>query len=207
MKKNIIWIVLVLVLVGALFLFGGSSSSLSKDFKIGVLHPLDNIKGLASSSVVIMEYSDFECPACRSYYPIMRQLIAEFGDRVTFVYRHFPLNNIHPNAEFAARASQSAGVQGKFWEMHDILFEKQSEWASISDVMPLFESYAILLKLDLDKFIKDFNSNEIKDFVRSQRIHAIKSGIQGTPTFFINEKIIENPKSYQDFKKVILENL
>ena len=117
--KTFIWVLIVALGIGLLFVFGDSGTKIKPDLEVGVLHPLDNIKGNASSSVVVMEYSDFECPACRTYYPVMRELTAEFGDRVAFVYRHFPLTGIHPNAEFAARAAQAAAKQGKFWEMHD----------------------------------------------------------------------------------------
>jgi len=204
--KNIIWIVVIVVVVGGLyFLFtGGGGAKIEPPFEVGLLHPLDNVKGNASSSVVVMEYSDFQCPACRTYYPIFRQLVQEFGGEVAFVYRHFPLTQIHPNAEFAARASEAAGRQGKFWEMHDLLFEKQAEWSGLSDIAPMFASYATLLGLDVEKFNFDWRSREVKDFVAAQRVHAVKSGLQGTPSFFINGEQIQNPNSLETFRGVIL---
>jgi len=125
----------------------------------------------------------------------------------TFVYRHFPLIGIHPNAEFAARAAEAAGKQGKFWEMHDLLFEKQDEWAKAPDVESKFESYATLLNISIEQFKTDWVSKEVKDFVKTQRMHAIKSGLQGTPSFFINGKQIQNPASVQAFKILINEAL
>src|SRR3989344_5210223 len=109
--KNFILVAAVVVIgVGFLFYIGNKGASIEPPFEVGVLHPLDNIKGLpAGASVVVMEYSDFQCPACRTYYPVMRQIMTEFGDRITFVYRHFPLTSIHQNAEFAARAAEAAG--------------------------------------------------------------------------------------------------
>ncbi len=193
------------ILVGILLLFviQKGSSSFSNDLSLGVLHSTDNVKGTASSSVVIMEYSDFECPACRSYYPIVREVVQEFGGQIAFVYRHFPLTSIHKNAEYASRASESAKKQGKFWEMHDLLFEKQSEWADSKDPNIQFKSYAKLLSLDLNKFEIDINSDEVKNFVRGHRLHAIKSGLNGTPTFFINGEKISNPKSAEEFKTIV----
>ena len=206
--KTFIWIGTVVIVLVALMFWGvKGTSSTGPSFELGVVHPLDNIKGNASSTVVVMEYSDFQCPACRSYYPIMKELMVEFGDRVTFVYRHFPLIGIHPNAEFAALAAEAAGKQGKFWEMHDLLFEKQDEWAKAPDVESKFESYATLLNISIEQFKTDWVSKEVKDFVKTQRMHAIKSGLQGTPSFFINGKQIQNPASVQAFKILINEAL
>ena len=198
--KNLIWVgVVILAIVGLVFLSKGGAS-IEPPFEVGVLHPLDHVKGLpaASSTVVVMEYSDFQCPACKSYYPVVRQIVTEFEDQITFVYRHFPLTTIHPNAEFAARAAEAASKQGKFWEMHDLLFEKQNEWSSASDIASIFDSYATLLGLDVEQFDKDFRSGEVKDLVKAERAHAIKSGLQGTPTFFVNGEQIRRRRRGQD---------
>lgn len=203
MKKTY-WIVGVLVVVGIVLLasFGGGPK-IEPPFEKGVLHPLDNIKGNKEAKVVLMEYSDFQCPACRAYYPVLRQLSAEFGNEVAFVYRHFPLNAIHPNADFAARVAEAAGRQGKFWEMHDLLFEKQNEWSNVSDIAPLFENYAKLLNLDVEKFNLDWRSKEVKNFVSAQRVHSLKSGLQGTPSFFLNGEQIKNPSSVDEFRLIL----
>lgn len=207
MNKTFVWIGLILLVALALIFWGRGNQGIEIPFELGVLHPMDNVKGNLESGVVIMEYSDFECPACRAYYPMLRELMTEFGDRVAFVYRHFPLTSIHQNAEFASRAAESAGAQGKFWEMHDLLFEKQNEWARVNNIMPLFESYATLLGLDIEKFVLDFNSDEVKGFVRAQRVHSVRAGLQGTPTFFINGEKINNPSSIEEFRAVILNAL
>lgn len=203
MNKTFIWVIVALVAIFLLMISGNKAPQMDTPFEVGVLHPQDNVKGNLESSLVVMEYSDFQCPACRSYYPMMRQLMAEFEDRAIFVFRHFPLTNIHPNAEFAARAAEAAGKQDKFWEMHDLLFEKQNEWSRVANVVPLFDSYATLLGLDIEKFAVDFNSDEVKDFVRAQRIHAVQSGLQGTPSFFVGGEQIRNPGSYEEFRNII----
>jgi protein-disulfide isomerase len=204
MNKIWIWVALIVVVIGGLVLWSkGSGSKIEPAFEIGVVHPLDHVKGNASSTVVLMEYSDFQCPACRAYYPIMREVMTEFGDKVLFVYRHFPLTSIHFNSEFAARAAEAANKQGKFWEMHDLLFEKQNEWANIADPNAMFESYATLIGLNLDQFKTDFKSPAVRDLVRAERTHAIQSGLQGTPTFFLNGKQIQNPTSVDEFKSII----
>lgn len=192
-----------MVLIGIMFWGVKGATEINPGFELGVVHPLDNIKGNASSSVVIIEYSDFQCPACRVYYSVTKEIMVEYGDRIVFVYRHFPLTSIHANAEFAARAAEAAGKQGKFWEMHDLLFEKQDEWAKVANVQPLFESYATLLGLSVQQFKSDWVSQEVKDFVKAQRAHAVKSGMQGTPSFFINGKQIQNPSSVAAFKDII----
>lgn len=207
MNKTFIWIGLVVIVVLLLMMSGRGGPKMDVPFEVGVVHELDNTKGNPEASVVVMEYSDFQCPACRAYYPMVRQLITEFEDRVLFVFRHFPLLSIHPNAEFAARASEAAGKQEKFWEMHDVLYQKQNEWARVANVTPLFESYATLLALDLEKFRTDFGSDEVKDFVRAQRVHAVQAGLQGTPTFFVNGEQIVNPSSYDAFRNIIVEAL
>jgi protein-disulfide isomerase len=207
MNKTFIWIGLILIVAFLLMMSGRGGPKMDIPFEVGVLHPLDNTKGNLEASVVVMEYSDFQCPACRSYYPMVRQLITEFEDRAIFVFRHFPLLSIHPNAEFAARAAEAAGQQDRFWEMHDILYEKQNEWARVANVTPLFESYATLLALDLEKFKTDFSSDTVKDFVRAQRIHAVQSGLQGTPSFFVDGEQIRNPGSYDEFRSIILQAL
>lgn len=207
MNKTFIYIGGLVLIVGAMIYLSDGVEMIEPPLQVGVIHPLDNIKGVASSTVVLMEYSDFQCPACRSYYPILREVMAEYGDKITFVYRHFPLISIHPNAEFAARAAEAAHKQGKFWEMHDLLFEKQNEWAKVANVAPIFESYATLLGLSVDQFKADYISDEVKKLVRAHRVHATKSGLSSTPTFFLNGQKIENPTSVYAFKQLIQAEL
>lgn len=204
--RNLIWIGAIIVAIVGLFIWGAAGSSASLPFQTGVIDQSDVVKGNASSTVVLMEYSDFQCPACRSYYPVIRQLVQQFGDRVAFVYRDYPLSSIHANAEFAARAAQAARKQGKFWEMHDLLFEKQDEWASEGNVTKLeatFTNYAALIGINTEQFKTDWRSKEIKDYVRAEKTHAVKSGLVGTPTFFLGGKQIANPNSLEEFQTII----
>lgn len=202
--KSYIWIGGVVIVFIGLMIWGvNSSSSINPPFEVGAIHPLDNVQGNASSSVIIVEYSDFECPACRSYSGVVKQLMVEFETKVAFVYRNFPLTEIHANAELAARAAEASGKQDKFWEMHDLLFEKQDEWANATNPEPLFESYSKLLGISVDQFKIDIGSKEVRDFVRAQRVNALKLGLQGTPTFFINGKQIKNPSSVDAFRLLI----
>jgi protein-disulfide isomerase len=202
--KSYIWMGgLVIILVALMVWSVKSSSGISTQFELGVINPKDHIEGNASSTVIITEYSDFQCSACRSYYLVMRQMMAEFGDRVVLVYRYFPLSSIHANADFSARAAQAAGLQGKFWEMHDLLFEKQDEWAKSNNIEPIFTSYAKLIGISTEQFLIDFKSKEVKDFVNAQKENATKLGLQATPTFFINGIQIQNPNSTEAFREII----
>ncbi len=203
--KNFIWIGGIIIVLTALMFWGvkKGTTEIHPLFKVGVVNSLDHIKGNATSSVVIVEYSDFQCPACRTYYPVTKELIAEFGNQIAFVYRHFPLTSIHKNSEFAAQAAEAAAKQDKFWQMHDLLFEKQDEWADATNVKPIFESYATLLGISVPQFKIDLNSKKIKDFVKAQRTRAIKLKLQGTPTFFVNGKQIKNPTSVEAFRLII----
>jgi protein-disulfide isomerase len=203
-KKSFFWIAgVVVVLAGVMFWAVKSESDITPPFEINAVHPLDHVEGNKDSRAVIVEYSDFECPACRAYYLVFKRLTVQFGGKMAFVYRSFPLSEIHKNAEPAAWAAEAAGRQGKFWEMHDLLFEKQNEWAQAGDPEPLFESYSKLLNISIDKFKADYNSKEVRNFVKAQRNSAIKAGLQGTPSFFLNGKQIQNPTTTEAFIAVI----
>ena len=152
---------------------------------------------------VLVEFSDFQCPACGMYYPVVKQLKSEFGDKLKVVYKHFPLRTIHKNADLAARSSEVALIQGKFWEMHDLIFENQKDWADSGKALSIFTDYALSLGLDQEKFLADINLNSVFDKVNSDYQEGIQLKVNGTPTFFLNGKKITNPKSYDEFKQLI----
>jgi protein-disulfide isomerase len=168
--------------------------------------PKDWVKGRSSSGTVLIEYSDFQCPACAAYHPLLHQLVEELGDRIQFVYRHFPLQR-HLNAELAARAAEAAGRQGRFWEMHDLIFEGQIQWADQRNPEETFVGYAKKLGLDIEKFRADLNSREVKDAVEEDRLSGDRAGVNGTPTFFLNGVKINNPQSYDAFKEILLQSV
>ena len=176
------------------------------DVANGTVEPIkadDRVKGNPEAQLSLIEYSDFQCPACRSYFPMVKQLLEESGDSVRFAYRHFPLTQIHRNAKMAAQAAEAAGMQGKFWEMHDMLFERQPEWAELSNPVGSFESYAGALGLDTNKWSEDLNSTEVKDKVENDYASGITAGVRGTPTFYVNGSAIENPRDVAEFKALI----
>lgn len=163
----------------------------------------DWVKGTEGASITIVEYLDFECEACRVYYPMVKQLKEEYKDKLRFVVRYFPLPN-HKNSMTSAQAVETAGKQGKFWEMHDKLYDTQKDWGEKQVATPrVFEDYAKQIGLDMEKYKNDVNSSEVKDRINRDKNSATSLGIQGTPTFFINGEKIPNPKGYEDFKSLI----
>ena len=141
----------------------------------------DHILGPETATVTLVEYGDYECPYCGLAHPIVKELLRRFGDQLRFVFRHFPLIQVHPHAEHAAQAAEAAGRQGKFWEMHDYLFEHQDALDDANLVL-----YAIDLNLDLPRFEQDFGDPAIIEHIREDVLSGIQSGVNGTPTFFIN---------------------
>jgi len=166
----------------------------------------DWVKGDKNAKVIIHEYADFECPACAFYSPIINKISTDYGNKIAFVYRYFPLPS-HSNALPTAYAAEAAGKQGKFWEMHDLLFLKQSEWQSKTNAREISIGYAKSLGLDVVKFSKDIDSKEVKDRVGRDLKEADRTNMPGTPTVFINGTQIETPRSYDEFKEIIDKKL
>lgn len=152
---------------------------------------------------VFIEYSDFQCPACGAYYPLLKQVLPEFSGQIQFVYRHFPLTQIHKNALAGAYAAEAAGKQGKFWEMHDMLFEHQKEWSEGDTPQTFLEQYAQKLGLNVDQFKKDSVSSDIKDKVERSSKSGDAVKVPGTPTFFFNGKHIQTPGSVEALRAVL----
>jgi protein-disulfide isomerase len=141
----------------------------------------DHIQHNPLAPIILVEYGDYECPYCGEAYPIIKKIQQTLSDDLAFVFRNFPLSEAHPNALNAAYAAESAGLQDKFWEMHDILYENQNNL----QIPDLFD-YARDLELSLEQFEKDFSSEQVKSKVHNDFIGGIRSGVNGTPTFYIN---------------------
>ncbi len=151
----------------------------------------DHIWGdLSKAKIYIIEYSDFECPACRFLFYALKEFKNKYGENLAIIYRHFPLIEIHPYAMLAAQASEAAALQGKFWEYHDILFEKQEEWSKSKNPKELFKKFAKEINLDVKKFEVDLEKEELIKKILNQRDEAIKLDLRGTPSVFINGKLI-----------------
>jgi protein-disulfide isomerase len=141
----------------------------------------DHIQGPASAPVTLVEYGDYECPYCGAAYPIVKQVQQRLGDRLRFVYRNFPLTEMHPHAEAAAESAEAAGEQGKFWEMHDYLFEHQRALDSSH-----LTRYAREVGLDVPEFERAIANHTYASRVHDAFMSGARSGVNGTPTFYIN---------------------
>jgi len=197
-------ITLVLV-VGAAMLFGGSSSS-SQNAK-----PISNISALvhkdshqinAHSKVTLVEFGDFQCPACGAEYPIITQLLDNYKGKINFVFRNFPLPQ-HQNAQAAAETAEAAGAQGKFFEMYDLLYTNQSTWGETTDPMKYFTTYAKSLHLDMKKFTSDVTDKKYANKIQADVNDGYAVSVNATPTFFLNGVPIQGGISYTDFKAKI----
>jgi protein-disulfide isomerase len=143
----------------------------------------DHQLGPQNAVVTLVEFGDFECPHCGHAHPLIKRLLKEMGAQVNFVFRHFPLQESHPHAYIAALASEAAGRQGKFWEMHDLIFENQQKLGT-HFLLDLAET----LHLDIRRFGMDWQSSAARDKVEMDFESGIRSGVNGTPGFFLNGK-------------------
>jgi protein-disulfide isomerase len=191
------WVVIGIITVA---LIGGSvwySTSVATSYNEGV-EVRAHVKGNPDATVTLVEYSDFQCPACAQFVPVVDAMLMDYGDQVRFEYKHYPLIQIHANAEAAARAAEAAGQQGKFFEYHDVLFANQREWSAAAIPGAFFVRYAEQLGLDTDQFNRHQRSSILQQNVREHLNEARGLGLTGTPTFFLNGERM-NFQTYQDF--------
>ena len=209
--KNILFwlasiICLVLLTWGMISLASPNSSNESQS----ELTTNENIKGNPEATITVVEYSDFQCPACRTYYALTKQLTEDMGDEIKLIYRHFPLEKSHPQARLAATAAEAAALQGKFWEMHDLLFENQREWnnQNTNDVISTFNQYASKMNLEEEKFDSCLRNGKYIEEIQKDLDDGRAYGISGTPGFFVgNDQIgfieLKGAQPFENFKKVI----
>jgi protein-disulfide isomerase len=141
----------------------------------------DHVQGPAEAAVTLVEYGDYECPYCGAAYPIIKEVQDRMGDRLRFVFRNFPITTSHPHAEQAAEAAEAAAIQGPFWQMHDLLYENQKHLRDQD-----LRDYAEKLGLDLESFDKELAQHVHAARVREDFMSGVRSGVNGTPTFYIN---------------------
>jgi protein-disulfide isomerase len=196
---------LVGVFIGFLFQSTVPIAESEKNKPINQFTDNDWIKGNSDAEVKIVEYSDFQCPACSAYAPMIEAFVNDHIDEIGLAYRHFPLKSIHPNAEIAAQAAEAAGKQEKFWEMHNLLFENQESWSATTNPKRYFTEYAEALDLNIDQFNKDMGSKEVRGLVKADLLSAEENRLNSTPSFIINGEKIDNPKSVEELKQIMLE--
>ena len=211
LKKFGIWTTVAIVLIAAVYgllqIANSPQTTNTSSSKLPEITKDDPKTGSSSAKVTLVEYSDFQCPACAAYYPMVKQLLSEYNGKIYFVYRYFPLTATHQNAMISSLAAYAANLQGKFWEMHDMLFQTQNSWASSPKARETFIGYAKKLDLDIDKFKTDLESDRGKNFINDTYSKGLAIGVNLTPTFFLNGVKIQNPRTYDDFKNLILNEL
>lgn len=174
-------VIIALLFVGAFYIAGSANEANNEG-----IQAITHIKGNPDADIVLVEYSDFQCPACRAAHPVVLGVMESYGDSIRFEYRHFPIERAHPYAVQAGTAAEAAGQQGKFYEFHDLLFDNQPEWSQSATPNVLFEQYAEQLELDMDMFRRHTNASVLRDKVRAQQREGLEAGVTGTPTFFLN---------------------
>lgn len=196
------WVIISGIIV---VLFGGAIwyANVSAEKSNEGVEVLAHVKGNPDAAVTLVEYSDFQCPACAGFQPIVAGMLEEYGDKLRLEFKHFPLPpRMHPHAFIAAMAAEAAGQQGKFFEFHDLLFTNQETWSKVTVPTTFFMQYAGDLGLDLDLFKEHMRASLLRERIQADFAEGEKLGISGTPTFFLNGKKMEF-ESYLDFAQQI----
>lgn len=194
MKSYLPFVIIAAVLAAAIgggFLMFRSSQSQPSTTSTSAGGPGATPNGAVSKGVVtIEEFGDYQCPPCGTLHPMLKTLKSDYGDRIQIVFRHFPLIQIHNHALEASYAAAAAGLQGKFWEMHNLLYENQSAWSNVGDFRPILINYASQIGLDIPRFTRDIDGLQVMTMVRedTQRGNAFK--VNSTPTIFINGQLV-----------------
>lgn len=198
-------LIVIFVALFAYYFYAQSTGQVNKIEEI-VISNTDHVRGAPDGKVTLVEFGDFQCPACGAYEPLVRKVLADNPTILKVVFRHFPLTQVHQNALLAAKASEAAGLQGKFWEMHDMLYANQKDWSLGLNARDFFVNYAKTLGLDEAKFATDLNSPAIEAKILAEYQEGVKLGVNSTPSFFVNgKKLSENPQSPEAFSKLIQE--
>lgn len=195
------WIIVVIILavVGGALIYGGNKND---NKTTGTL--TEHIEGQGKTGVKLLEYGDYECPYCEEYFPVVKQVAALYNTQIYFQFRNLPLTQIHPNAFAGARAAEAASLQNKFWQMHDLLYENQSQWVSSSDPQSYFDIYAKQLGLNTSEFNTDFASTQVNDTIQADIAAFNKTGVpEATPTFFLDGKHITPDPTVASFSQLI----
>lgn len=185
-------IVLVVLVFAGIFAFSGNKSDSSGSSKSGG-QPSQHIEGQGKSGVTLVEYGDYQCPFCGQAYQPVKEAVANLNEQIRFQFRNYPLPNLHQNAFAAARAAEAAGLQNKFWEMHDALYESQDQWSNLGDPSNYFVQLAQKLGLNQTTFKADYGSGKVNNLINADQAEGNKLKVQGTPAFFLDGKLTDLP--------------
>ncbi|MDP3881077.1 MAG: thioredoxin domain-containing protein [bacterium] len=206
-KSALTWLITIIVIIGivwglVLLVRNGSDGS-------GVMATSEEITtddwtiGPSNAPIQLIEYSDFQCPACASYEPILQQIFDEYEGQIQFAYRHFPLRSIHSHAQLTGQAAEAAGLQGMFWEMHERIFETQPIWSVRPKIEDFLSDLAEEIGLDVEQFEADLKSAGVEAAVNSDYLSASNLGLNATPSFILNGNRIQNPSGVEQFKQLL----
>ncbi len=205
MNKTIaIWIGVFAVTFGVLFVLIKHSASrpVKTDYpEANVIAATDHTSGNAVAKSHLIEYGDFQCPGCGQVEPFVEQIRNDYKDKLLVIFRNFPLPG-HAHAMLAAQYAEAAGLQGKYWEMHDAIYAHQTDWSKLGDAEPSFKGYAQDLKLDITRLARDIKSDAVTKKIQDDQTAQNKYGVDSTPTFFLNGKKIR-PASFDEFRSLI----
>lgn len=190
-RKFLVILGAAILILGGIFFFTSSRSD-SPSTSSTSAQASNHSTGKLDSKVEVTEFGDFQCPACGAFFPIVSEAKNSYKDQVKFTFKHFPIDAIHPNARAGARAAEAAGNQGKFFEMHDLLYQNQDSWSGLSNPRSVFDSFAKQLALDEAKFSADYAAATTNDIINADIKLGQSKGVSGTPTFFFNGKKVEN---------------
>lgn len=207
----------IMIGIAVVVLGGGIALLLAQPEQAEVSQPVDeqslvregsHMTGKKEAKVTMVEFGDFQCPACGAAHPIIKQVLADYKDNpeVNFVFRNFPLTSIHPNALASAEAAEAAGEQGKYWEMHDMLYQKQNEWSSLPNPVDTFVGYAGQLGLNTDQFRQSVVNEKYSSVIDADLADGGGLGVNSTPTLYINGKKLASYQ-YDSMKAAIEEAL
>jgi protein-disulfide isomerase len=200
----VILIVLVVLFGGIFFVTKRQANAPTNGNNTSNGQVTHHVEGDGKKGVTLVEYGDLQCPACTAYHPLVKQVVEKYKSDITFQYVNFPLVQLHQNAMAAHRAVEAASNQGKFWEMHDMLYEHSTEWNSSSNPFNVFQGYASQLGLNIDQFKSDYASSQVNDVINADMAQGRKLGVNSTPTFYIDgKKVDQNPQDLESFNKLI----
>jgi protein-disulfide isomerase len=161
--------------------------------------------GSPNAPARLEEFGDFQCPPCGMFHPILKQMHDEFGDKLQITFREFPLTPAHQHAQAAASAAEAAGMQDKFWPMHDLIYEHQNDWKDKFDVRPIFEGYAQQIGVNLDRYKRDVTSEEVARRIFQDQKRGQSLGVKGTPTVFLNGREVPFESLPSEKLRVVLQ--
>jgi protein-disulfide isomerase len=200
--KFIAGVVTLIVVLFAYYFYAAKTESNTQVSEINI-SDTDHVRGAMDGKVTLVEFGDFQCPACGAYEPLLRKVETDNAKILKVVFRNFPLTQIHQNALIGAKAAEAAGLQGKFWEMHDMLYANQTEWSTGLNARDFILTYATTIGLDTKKFQADLNDKAIEEKILAEYKEGVKLGVAGTPSFFLNGQKIQNPQSPEAFNELI----